>query len=130
MMVVIAIIGILSAIAIPAYNNYVRKAAYGEVLAAIEPYKLAVSNCFQFQSSYTECNAGSFGVRPNFAGKTSGALNGVRTAGGVVTAVTNAFKGISAGDTCILTPIIAAGQSDYLDWNYSGTCAEQGWAHN
>ena len=130
LMVVIAIIGILSAIAVPAYNNYLRKASYAEVLAAIEPFKVAVSNCFQFQANFTDCNGGNFGVRPDFNGKTSGALNAVRTAAGVVTAVTNDFKGISAGDTCILSPAVAAGQDDYLDWSYSGTCAEQGWIQN
>lgn len=130
LLVVIAIIGILAAIAIPAYTNYVRKAAYAEVFAALEPYTVSVTNCFQFQNDLVGCSSGDFGVRPDFTGKASGALNGIRTSDGVITAVTNAFKGIAAGDTCTMTPQVAAGSDNYLDWNYSGTCADEGWAQN
>lgn len=130
LMIVIAIIGILAAIALPAYQNYLRKASYSEALAALNPYKTAVTECFQFQASLAWCSGGSSGVPPNFSGKTSGVLNGISTAGGQITSITNEFKGISAGSTCVLTPTLAQGQSDFLNWRYSGTCAEQGWAHN
>ena len=46
LMIVIAIIGILAAIAIPAYQNYVKKAAYSEVISAMTSYKTAVDVCY------------------------------------------------------------------------------------
>lgn len=47
LMIVVAIIGILAAIALPAYNNYTAKAAYSEVVMAAAPIKTAISVCAQ-----------------------------------------------------------------------------------
>ena len=130
LMVVIAIIGILSAIALPAYQNYLRKAAYAEVLAAIEPFKSGVTECYQVQASLAGCTAGNGAIPADFSGKQAGALNGVTTSGGAVTAITNEFKGIAAGSTCTLSSSPATGNTDYLNWTYSGTCATEGWVQN
>ncbi len=43
LMIVVAIIGILAAVAIPAYQDYVVKAKLAKVATAIDPLKLAVS---------------------------------------------------------------------------------------
>ena len=45
LMVVIGIIAILSAIGIPAYQNYLRKAALTDVLQTFIPYRTAVELC-------------------------------------------------------------------------------------
>ncbi|CUY48117.1 Pilin [Serratia marcescens] len=45
LMVVIAIIAILSAIGIPAYQRYIQKAAMTDMLQTMSPYKLAVELC-------------------------------------------------------------------------------------
>lgn len=45
LMVVIGIIAILSAIGIPAYQNYLRKAALTDMLQAFVPYRTAVELC-------------------------------------------------------------------------------------
>ena len=47
LMIVVAIIGILAAIAIPSYLDYTKRAKISEVLAATAPYKLAVSETYQ-----------------------------------------------------------------------------------
>ena len=57
LMIVIAIIGILAAVALPAYNNYTDKARYSEMVMAVAPMKTALSVCAQ-QGECTETTAG------------------------------------------------------------------------
>jgi len=51
LLIVVAIIGILAAIAVPSYQSYTRKAKFSEVISAIAPYKLGVETCFQATGS-------------------------------------------------------------------------------
>ena len=45
LMIVVAIVGVLSAVAIPQYQNYVTRAKWSVNLSQIEPLKLAISEC-------------------------------------------------------------------------------------
>ena len=133
LMIVIAIIGILAAIALPAYQDYIRKSAYSEGTSGMAPFKAGVTECFQFTASLTGCVGGAAGVPANFTGKTEGALNAISTtAGGVITATPNAYKGILASDTCRLEPAVATGNTDYLEWTYTSgyACLTNGWVGN
>lgn len=47
LMIVVAIIGILAAIALPAYSNYTAKAKFSEMVMALAPIKTALSVCAQ-----------------------------------------------------------------------------------
>lgn len=47
LMIVVAIIGILAAIALPAYQTYTAKSAFAEVIQAATPAKTAVEVCVQ-----------------------------------------------------------------------------------
>lgn len=127
LMIVVAIIGILAAIALPAYQDYIRKSAYTEVVAGMEPAKVGVTDCFQDIGTLTGCSGGSNGVPADYTGKASGALAAISTANGVISATPNAYKGITAGDTCTLTPTVDTGNADYLDWTFSGACVTNGW---
>ncbi len=123
LMIVVAIIGILAAIAIPAYQNYIRKAAYTEVTGAMSPYKLAVEEAFQNGTVLADANAGANGIPAVPAASTNGAFNSLTLAAGVITATPNAYKGILAGDTCVLTPTV---DGERLIWAYSGACTTKG----
>jgi type IV pilus assembly protein PilA len=53
LMIVVAIIGILAAVAIPAYKDYIVKAKLSKVAGTVDPIKLAVAE-------YANDNGGSF----------------------------------------------------------------------
>jgi prepilin peptidase dependent protein D len=61
-MVVIGIIAILSAIGIPAYQNYLRKAALTDMLQTFVPYRTAIELCALDHGGLTSCDAGSNGI--------------------------------------------------------------------
>ena len=132
LMIVIAIIGILAAIAIPSYQNYIKKAAYSEIPLAMSSIRTAVDTCYGIEKSLTACDSAASigetlpGTPTPLTGK---ALNNIAIAtNAVITATPNAYKGILATDTCVLTP--AADASDRLIWTYSGDCLTKGFVKN
>ena len=129
-MIVIAIVGILAAVALPAYQNYTKRAAYSEVIAAMSNAKVGVNECYQLTAALANCDAGSNGVPADVTAVADGALASIETSNGVITATPNAYKGIAATDTCLLTPTADSGNSAYLDWDYSGACVTNGYIAN
>jgi len=55
LMIVVAIIGILAAIAIPQYGNYVSRTKASGAAADLNVYKLGVSMCRQIRGTFTGC---------------------------------------------------------------------------
>ncbi len=122
LMIVVAFIGILAAVALPAYQTYTKKAKFTEVVLATSAAKIAVEICAQDQaatgaSAITACAAGTNGVPADVTA--SGFVNSVATvAAGTITATAASTNGLN-GETYILTPTLAAGK---VTWAISGTC--------
>jgi prepilin-type N-terminal cleavage/methylation domain-containing protein len=62
LMIVVAIIGILAAIALPAYQQYTQKARFAEVNTAADGMRTAITVCYHEQGLTNNCAAGTKGV--------------------------------------------------------------------
>lgn len=124
LMIVVAIIGILAAVALPAYQTYTAKARFTEVVQATAPFKLGIEMCYAETNDLTECGTAGTKNIPNNAAA-GGFVESV-TVGekGVITSKAIADKGLNS-NTFILTPT----ESDtavQLTWKSSGTCGSAG----
>ena len=117
LMIVVAIIGILAAVAIPAYQDYIKKAKFSEVLAIGNAYKTAVGLCFQDNNGLLLCDAAAQGI-PAGAAATASLLAGMTVVAGVITMTGTPATG---SYTSVLTPSLNAAQSAII-WAQSGTC--------
>lgn len=123
LMIVVAIVAILAAIALPAYQNYTKKARFTEVVSATGGLKTAIEVCFNDQGTLSLCSTpGSNGI-PSNAGA-SGLVASVTTTGSGVITATASGAGIT-GKTYILTPTpTGVSGAEKLIWGVSGTCKD------
>ena len=128
LLIAIAIVGILTAIAIPSYQSYTRKAHFSEIVQATTPFKLGVEECFQTTGDLSGCQAGKNGVPANVPSGAGVGLVDSITIGenSIVTIVPKNLYGIKSSDTYVITPTIAGTQ---LTWDSSGGGVDNGYAH-
>ena len=62
LMIVVAVIGVLSAIAVPKYQEYVKKAAIGTALASVSAYKTDVEDTIATSGDFTSAADATFGI--------------------------------------------------------------------
>lgn len=126
LMIVVAIIGILAAVALPAYNNYTNKARYSEMVMAVSPIKTALSVCAQEGSCTNSPSAGT--VNWNAASSTGAdklAVLGDDPSTPAVAETTFELSALSiplpsANGKVVQTAYDASGNLDPAKWNVTG----------
>jgi len=133
LMIVVAIIGILAAVAIPQYQDYVTRARWSDNISAIGQLKAAVGECLQNQngSNTSPANCADFAVggslvtngylpanwngiaQPKFAAVPTAATSG--TSAVVITLIGNAQAG-----SCTVT-LTGTANSNQLTWKFDNT---------
>ncbi|MBR7629050.1 MAG: pilin [Aeromonas popoffii] len=112
LMIVVAIVAILAAIALPAYQDYTRRARATEVVVATGGFKTGVEVCAQSTQTLTGCNAGTNGIPAAISGAsgtsrvaTMGVTNGVISGTGTAETGTG-----GTGCSISLTPTLDNGR--------------------
>ncbi|XOB91240.1 pilin [Pseudomonadota bacterium 24LQ007] len=122
LMIVVAIIGILAAIAIPQYADYTQRSKISGALQGITAYKTAVAMCYQENGALTACDAGAEGIPAAIAaGNAGGTINyvdSVAVADGTITLVTTATKSDNTKIGLTLTPDVSSGAA--VQWDITG----------
>ena len=121
LMIVVAIIGILAAIAIPQYGNYISTSRAAGAASEIASTRTAVALCYQDLGTFTGCDAGTNGIPTIPVTKNITAVGGV--ANGVITVTTGATTTAGVNLTIVDTPTVAAGAAN-MTWTNTGTSCD------
>ncbi|MGP5656877.1 pilin [Psychrobacter celer] len=124
LMIVIAIIGILAAIAIPQYGNYTSRTRASAAAAELASVKSAVNECIAVTGKIAGCNAGTNGIPDTSTAAgftiTKNVTSQPTVVDGVITADTGATDTSGTALTYLNTPTMNAGSSN-MTWTNTGT---------
>lgn len=118
LMIVVAIIGILAAIAIPQYSDYISKTRASGAMTEIDSIKSAIGVCYSDLGTFIGCNADSNGIPTLTVTKNIITVGSVIN--GVITTTSGATTSAGVNLTIIDTPTVMAGTAN-IAWENTGT---------
>lgn len=127
LMIVVAIIGILAAVALPAYQNYSNRAAFSELVLAVTPLKTATELAIQTRSpaALADLDAGLLGIPA--AVTAAAGVHGSAVANGIITMTWRTTDGSAAETLAGITyTLTAGGVTPPVQWTEGGSCLTNG----
>lgn len=127
LMIVVAIIGILAAIAIPNYVNYQQRTKVAGAAAGVTTYRQAVAMCVQDTGSLADCSHATYVNIPDDIpagddGATINYVDQVTVTAGVIEVITTATLLDDTPMALTFNPVTGSGAA--IDWEVSGSgCA-------
>lgn len=121
LMIVVAIIGILAAVALPAYQDYTIRAKVSEVVLAASTCRTAVTEAYQAGGASLPAG-GDYGCEAS--GGVSKYVESVATDdSGVITVTTTTgqLNDEVDGETVVLTPVVNSTTNSITEWTCGGT---------
>ena len=120
LMIVVAIIGILAAVAIPAYQDYTIKAKVSNALTSVESIKTAIAVCAQEAGGdLTGCTSTNTAI-PAFTATKEAASATVGANGVITLTMADGINASVNGMTITLTPQLAANGTS-MTWGLTTT---------
>lgn len=122
-LVALAIMAILSAMAIPTYLQYTKRAYYSTLVQATTPFQFGVALCLQSTGDLSGCSAGKYGI-PDAIHQAHD-IASLTVHNGIIHLVPQKHHGFTATDDYTLTPTIS---SMGLQWAATGGAITHGYA--
>jgi type IV pilus assembly protein PilA len=127
LMIVVAIIGILAAIAIPQYQNYTGRAQLADAIIIASGVKTAVAEYYQVNGSWSGASSGTAGIPSDIASGAGKYASALSTSDGTIQVTMNTAGVAScvSGAIVTLTPSASGGDSP-ISWTCNASTTSPG----
>jgi len=124
LMIVVAIIGLLAAVALPAYEFYANRARFAEAMLAIDDYRASIAVAVELDrfTVLTDIDAGSFGIMPAIPRTTT--QHGLNVTDGLITVT---WRNDSTPLDGVTYTLQASSVNAPVNWTAGGTCIALGY---
>ncbi|WP_084545475.1 pilin [Cupriavidus malaysiensis] len=130
LMIVVAIVGVLTAVALPQYQDYTQRTKANGAVSALAAFRTAIATCLQERGTTAGCSAGLNNVPAIPAGTAADPLPSyvqsiASITDGIITATLEAKDSSGMRESLVLTPLTGTAGVN-VTWVASGTACDGG----